>query len=79
MEIVRLCEESGKGYVFASMIESMLSNAVTIHLAACVRALACEAGGFYLIARDVASGLSLESGSVRVPDTPGFGVSIVGS
>jgi L-alanine-DL-glutamate epimerase-like enolase superfamily enzyme len=73
-KLIRICEDNGKEYVLASMIESVLANAVAIHLAACYRFSACEAGGLYLISQDIASGLPLEEGSVRVPDGPGLGV-----
>ncbi|MGA8806614.1 MAG: mandelate racemase/muconate lactonizing enzyme family protein, partial [Thermoanaerobaculia bacterium] len=76
-KLIRICEENGKEYVLASMIESVLANAVAIHLAACYRFSACEAGGLYLIGQDIANGLPLEDGAVRVPDEPGLGVTLL--
>jgi o-succinylbenzoate synthase len=76
LKIIEACKANDKGYILGSMVDSLLADAVAVHLAACYDFQACEMCGSYLISHDIAEGLALSSGAIRVPDEAGLGITV---
>jgi L-alanine-DL-glutamate epimerase-like enolase superfamily enzyme len=76
-KIISLCESNGVDFILGSMVDSVVADAVAIHLAACYDFKACEVCGVYLIKKDIAEGLIFEKGRVTVPDSPGLGIKML--
>ena len=78
--IAELCEMNGIGCALSNTAGSMVGDAAAVHLAASVSGIAslCELGEFEVITGDPFFGLSVEQGSISVPDGEGLGVSLRG-
>jgi len=78
--IAELCEVNGIRCALSNTAGSMVGDAAAVHLAASVSGIAslCELGEFEVITGDPFFGLSVEKGSISVPDGEGLGVSLRG-
>ena len=74
--IAELCEMNGIRCALSNTAGSMVGDAAAVHLAASTPGIAplCELGEFEVITGDPFFGLSVEKGSIRVPDGEGLGV-----
>jgi L-alanine-DL-glutamate epimerase-like enolase superfamily enzyme len=75
-KIAELCELNGIRCALSNTAGSMVGDAVALHLAAAVPAIAplAEIGEFETITGDPFVGLKVEKGSIRLPDGNGLGV-----
>ena len=74
--IAELCEMAGIRCALSNTAGSMVGDAAALHLAASTPGIAplCELGEFEVVSGDPFVGLSVEKGSIRVPDGEGLGV-----
>jgi L-alanine-DL-glutamate epimerase-like enolase superfamily enzyme len=78
--IAELCEASGIRCALSNTAGSMVGDAAAVHLAASTPGIAplCELGEFEVITGDPFFGLSVEKGTIAVPEGEGLGVSLRG-
>jgi L-Ala-D/L-Glu epimerase len=78
--IAELCEANGIGCALSNTAGSMVGDAAAVHLAASTPGIAplCELGEFEVITGDPFFGLSVEKGTITVPEGEGLGVSLRG-
>jgi len=78
--IAELCQAHGIGCALSNTAGSMVGDAVAVHLAACTPGIAplCELGEFEAITGDPFFGLTVDHGSISVPEGEGLGVSLRG-
>ena len=78
--IAELCEMNGIRCALSNTAGSMVGDAAALHLAASTPgiALLCELGEFEVISGDPFFGLTVDKGSIGVPDGEGLGVSLRG-
>jgi L-alanine-DL-glutamate epimerase-like enolase superfamily enzyme len=79
-KIAELCELNGIRCGLSNTAGSMVGDAAALHLAASTPGIAplCELGEFEVITDDPFFGLSIEKGTLRVPQGEGLGVSLRG-
>jgi L-Ala-D/L-Glu epimerase len=77
-EIASVCSAANVGVHVGSTAGSQLMEAMQLHFCAAIPDLfaGAEIGEFESLTDDPASGLTVEQGSLRVPDRPGLGVDI---
>lgn len=78
--IAELCEANGIRCALSNTAGSMVGDAAAVHLAASTLGIAplCELGEFEVISGDPFFGLSVEKGTITVPEGEGLGVSLRG-
>jgi L-alanine-DL-glutamate epimerase-like enolase superfamily enzyme len=78
--IAELCEQNGIRCALSNTAGSMVGDAAAIHLAASTPGISslCELGEFEVITGDPFFGLSVEKGTISVPEGEGLGVSLRG-
>jgi len=78
--IAELCEMNGIRCALSNTAGSMVGDAAAVHLAASTPGISplCELGEFEVITGDPFFGLSVEKGSISVPEGEGLGVSLKG-
>jgi L-alanine-DL-glutamate epimerase-like enolase superfamily enzyme len=78
--IAELCEASGIRCALSNTAGSMVGDAAAVHLAASTPGISslCELGEFEVITGDPFFGLSVEKGTITVPEGEGLGVSLRG-
>jgi len=78
--IAELCEANGIRCALSNTAGSMVGDAAAVHLAASTSGIAplCELGEFEVITGDPFFGLTVDKGSITVPDGEGLGVSLRG-
>ena len=78
--IAELCETNGIRCALSNTAGSMVGDAAAVHLAASTPGISplCELGEFEVITGDPFSGLSVDKGTIRVPEGEGLGVSLRG-
>ena len=78
--IAELCELNGIRCALSNTAGSMVGDAAAVHLAASAPGIAplCELGEFEVITGDPFFGLSVEKGTISVPEGEGLGVSLRG-
>lgn len=78
--IAELCEANGIRCALSNTAGSMVGDAAAVHLAASTPGIAplCELGEFEVITGDPFFGLSVEKGTITVPEGEGLGVSLRG-
>jgi len=78
--IAELCEMNGIRCALSNTAGSMVGDAAAVHLAASLRGISplCELGEFEVITGDPFFGLSVEKGTISVPEGEGLGVSLRG-
>jgi L-alanine-DL-glutamate epimerase-like enolase superfamily enzyme len=74
--IAELCETNGIRCALSNTAGSMVGDAAAVHLAASTPGISplCELGEFEIITGDPFVGLSVEKGTIRVPEGEGLGV-----
>ncbi|MGH7928540.1 MAG: enolase C-terminal domain-like protein, partial [Candidatus Binatia bacterium] len=79
-KIADLCELNGIRCALSNTAGSMVGDAAAVHLVASTRGIAplCELGEFEVITGDPFCGLSVENGTISVPEGEGLGVSLRG-
>jgi L-alanine-DL-glutamate epimerase-like enolase superfamily enzyme len=78
--IAELCEANGVRCALSNTAGSMVGDAAAVHLAASTPGISplCELGEFEVITGDPFFGLSVEKGTISVPEGEGLGVSLRG-
>jgi len=78
--IAELCEANGIRCALSNTAGSMVGDAAAVHLAASTPGISslCELGEFEVITGDPFFGLSVEKGTISVPESEGLGVSLRG-
>jgi len=78
--IAELCEANGIRCALSNTAGSMVGDAAALHLAASTPGISplCELGEFEVISGDPFFGLTVDKGSISVPDGEGLGVSLRG-
>jgi L-alanine-DL-glutamate epimerase-like enolase superfamily enzyme len=78
--IAELCALNGIRCALSNTAGSMVGDAAALHLAASTPGIAtlCELGEFEVITGDPFFGLSVENGTIKVPEGEGLGVSLRG-
>jgi len=78
--IAELCEANGIRCALSNTAGSMVGDAAALHLAASTPGISplCELGEFEVIGGDPFFGLTVDKGSISVPDGEGLGVSLRG-
>jgi L-Ala-D/L-Glu epimerase len=78
--IAELCEANGIRCALSNTAGSMVGDAAAVHLAASVPGIAplCELGEFEVITGDPFFGLSVDKGTISVPNGDGLGVNLRG-
>jgi len=78
--IAELCEANGIRCALSNTAGSMVGDAAAVHLAASTPGISplCELGEFEVITGDPFFGLTVDKGSITVPDGEGLGVSLRG-
>jgi L-alanine-DL-glutamate epimerase-like enolase superfamily enzyme len=78
--IAELCEANGIRCALSNTAGSMVGDAAAVHLAASTPGIShlCELGECEVITGDPFFGLSLEKGTISVPEGEGLGVSLKG-
>lgn len=78
--IAELCTANGIRCALSNTAGSMVGDAAAVHLAASTPGIAplCELGEFEVITGDPFFGLSVEKGTITVPEGEGLGVSLRG-
>jgi L-alanine-DL-glutamate epimerase-like enolase superfamily enzyme len=79
-KIADLCELNGIRCALSNTAGSMVGDAAAVHLAASTPGISplCELGEFEVITGDPFSGLSVEKGTIAVPEGDGLGVRLHG-
>jgi L-Ala-D/L-Glu epimerase len=79
-KIAELCEANGIRCALSNTAGSMVGDAAAVHLAASTPGISplCELGEFEVITGDPFFGLSVEKGTITVPEGEGLGVSLRG-
>lgn len=80
-KIADLCEANGIRCALSNTAGSMVGDAAAVHLAASTSGISplCELGEFEVIRGDPFIGLSVDQGTIRVPEGEGLGVNFRGS
>jgi L-alanine-DL-glutamate epimerase-like enolase superfamily enzyme len=78
--IAELCEASGIRCALSNTAGSMVGDAAAVHLAASIPGISplCELGEFEVISGDPFFGLTVEKGTIKVPEGEGLGVNLRG-
>jgi L-alanine-DL-glutamate epimerase-like enolase superfamily enzyme len=78
--IAELCDANGVRCALSNTAGSMVGDAAAVHLAASTPGISplCELGEFEVITGDPFFGLSVEKGTISVPEGEGLGVSLRG-
>jgi L-alanine-DL-glutamate epimerase-like enolase superfamily enzyme len=78
--IAELCEMNGIRCALSNTAGSMVGDAAAVHLAASTPGISplCELGEFEVISGDPFFGLTVDKGSISVPEGEGLGVSLRG-
>ena len=78
--IAELCEANGIRCALSNTAGSMVGDAAAVHLAASTPGISplCELGEFEVITSDPFFGLTVDKGSISVPEGEGLGVSLRG-
>jgi len=78
--IAELCEANGIRCALSNTAGSMVGDAAAVHLAASVPGIAplCELGEFEVITGDPFFGMSVDKGTISVPNSDGLGVNLRG-
>jgi L-alanine-DL-glutamate epimerase-like enolase superfamily enzyme len=78
--IAELCEQNGIRCALSNTAGSMVGDAAAVHLAASTPGISplCELGEFEVITGDPFFGLSVEKGTIAVPEGEGLGVNLRG-
>jgi len=78
--IAELCESNGIRCALSNTAGSMVGDAAAVHLAASTPGISplCELGEFEVITGDPFFGLTVDKGSISVPEGEGLGVSLRG-
>ena len=78
--IAELCEQNGVRCALSNTAGSMVGDAAAVHLAASTPGISplCELGEFEVISGDPFFGLSVNKGTITVPEGEGLGVSLRG-
>lgn len=78
--IAELCEANGIRCALSNTAGSMVGDAAAVHLAASTAGISplCELGEFEVITGDPFFGLTVDKGSISVPEGEGLGVSLRG-
>jgi L-Ala-D/L-Glu epimerase / N-acetyl-D-glutamate racemase len=78
--IAELCEQNGIRCALSNTAGSMVGDAAAVHLAASTPGISplCELGEFEVITGDPFFGLSVDKGTITVPEGEGLGVSLKG-
>ena len=78
--IAELCESSGILCALSNTAGSMVGDAAAVHLAASIPGISplCELGEFEVVSGDPFFGLTVENGTIKVPEGEGLGVSLRG-
>jgi L-Ala-D/L-Glu epimerase / N-acetyl-D-glutamate racemase len=78
--IAELCEQNGVRCALSNTAGSMVGDAAAVHLAASTPGISplCELGEFEVISGDPFFGLSVDKGTITVPEGEGLGVSLRG-
>ena len=78
LQIAAICQTAGVPMTVGHGFAGAIQNAAEAHLAISLThlKLPAEMNGFYRIAEDVAEGLTIEDGDLRMPDGPGLGVTL---
>jgi L-alanine-DL-glutamate epimerase-like enolase superfamily enzyme len=78
--IAELCEANGIRCALSNTAGSMVGDAAAVHLAASTPGISplCELGEFEVISGDPFFGLTVDKGSISVPEGEGLGVSLRG-
>jgi L-alanine-DL-glutamate epimerase-like enolase superfamily enzyme len=78
--IADLCETNGIRCALSNTAGSMVGDAAAVHLAASTPGIAplCELGEFEVVTGDPFFGLSVEKGTISVPEGEGLGVGVRG-
>jgi L-alanine-DL-glutamate epimerase-like enolase superfamily enzyme len=78
--IAELCEANGIRCALSNTAGSMVGDAAAVHLAASTPGISplCELGEFEVITGDPFFGLTVDKGSISVPEGEGLGVSLRG-
>ena len=79
-KIAELCEMNGIRCALSNTAGSMVGDAAAVHIAASTPGIAplCELGEFEVITGDPFFGLSVEKGTITVPEGEGLGVNLRG-
>lgn len=79
-KIAELCEQNGIRCALSNTAGSMVGDAAAVHLAASTPGISplCELGEFEVITGDPFFGLSVDKGTIAVPEGEGLGVSLRG-
>jgi L-alanine-DL-glutamate epimerase-like enolase superfamily enzyme len=79
-KIAELCEANGIRCALSNTAGSMVGDAAAVHLAASTPGISplCELGEFEVITGDPFFGLSVDKGTIRVPQGEGLGVNLRG-
>ena len=77
-DIASVCRAANVGIHVGSTAGSQLLEAIQLHFCASLGELfgGAEIGEFESLTNDPASGLAVENGVLRVPSTPGLGITI---
>ena len=78
--IAELCEQNGIRCALSNTAGSMVGDAAAVHLAASTPGISplCELGEFEVITGDPFFGLTVDTGSISVPEGEGLGASLRG-
>lgn len=76
MRMVGIAEAAGRPYLIGQMDEGMLATAAAVQCGLCANALSYELWGYQRVASQPFTGLTLESGHMPAPGTPGLGVEV---
>ena len=78
--IAELCEMNGIRCALSNTAGSMVGDAAAVHLAASTSGISslCELGEFEVVTGDPFFGLTVEKGTISVPESEGLGVSLKG-
>jgi L-alanine-DL-glutamate epimerase-like enolase superfamily enzyme len=76
-KIAEMCERAGINCALSNTAGSMVGDAAAVHLAASMPGISalCELGEFEVVSGDPFFGLTVENGTIGVPEGEGLGVS----
>jgi L-Ala-D/L-Glu epimerase len=79
-KIAEMCEQAGIRCALSNTAGSMVGDAAAVHLAASIPGISslCELGEFEVVSGDPFFGLTVEKGTITVPEGEGLGVSLRG-
>lgn len=76
LRMMHIAEAHGLGFIMGGMDEGMLAVAAAVHCGAVANTKLFELNNHRRIKEDATTGLIVSHGVVKVPDGPGFGVSV---